>query len=248
MLCRTRWIPVAAVLAFAASAAPAAPPQAETQGTNVTLSVDQPRMDSRFDRIATLIKERKPGEAIPILDALIAEEEQAHAGEGRRIRSAQSSAESLMYALEGATDNRETVVVGPNWSMAVFLKGFALIDLGRSDEAKPLLEKAVEMSPMNAQFLAELGEWHKNRREWTEAYGLFERAADAAGISSESLRREQKGRGLRGMGFVLIEQGRFDEAEKLFRKCLKLNPSDQSAKTELQYIREEKARRQGRSS
>ena len=238
----------AALLAVAGSAAPAAPPQAETQGGNVTLSAAEPGLDSRLDRVAVLIKERKPGEAIAILDQLLAEEERAHAGEGRRIMSARSSAETLMYALEGATENRETVVVGPTWSMAVFLKGFALIDLGRADEAKPLLEKAVEMAPMNSQFLAELGEWHKGRRQWTEAYALFERAADATGISPEALQRAEKGRALRGMGFVLIEQGRLGEAEKVFRKCLKLDPNDQSAKNELQYIREQRARPKRRES
>ena len=239
---RTAPFLIAAMLALAGGAALAAPPQAETQGGNVTLSVDEPSLDPRLGRAAILIKERKAAEAISIVEQIIAEEERVHAGEGRLIKSARSPAESLMYALEGATENRETIVLGPTWSMALFLKGFALIDLGRPDEAKPLLEKAVEMAPMNAQFLAELGEWHKTRRQWTEAYALFDRAADAAGISPEDLQRAEKGRALRGMGFVLIEQGRLDEAEKLFRKCLKLNPNDQSARTELQYIREQKAR------
>ena len=44
------------------------------------------------------------------------------------------------------------------------------------------------------------------------------------------------------MGFVR-EQARWDEAEKLFRECLKLNPEDTKAKSELDYIAQQRARR-----
>jgi Flp pilus assembly protein TadD len=45
---------------------------------------------------------------------------------------------------------------------------------------------------------------------------------------------------MRGMGFVLIERGGLDEAEALFRDCLKLNPDDDHAKKELAYITEQR--------
>jgi Flp pilus assembly protein TadD len=44
------------------------------------------------------------------------------------------------------------------------------------------------------------------------------------------------------MGFVRSEQRRFDEAERLFRECLELDPDDAKAKSELNYIAQQRAR------
>jgi tetratricopeptide (TPR) repeat protein len=207
-----------------------------------------PKEDKRFGRVASLIAGGKPAEAIEVLDSIIADQEKAHPGETRQVYCARSPAELLLYTGMGAKAGRDTVVLGPDWSMAIFLKGFALIDLGRRDEAKPLFDRAVAMSPMNAQFLGELAEWHKNRREWAEAYKLFERARLASEFSPEDTKSHDLRRGMRGMGFVLIEQGRLDEAEALFRKCLELEPNDAGAKTELRYIEEQRAKAAPRSA
>lgn len=198
--------------------------------------------DKRFDRVAVLIAGGKPSEAIEVLDRIIADQEKAHRGETRQVFCARTPAELILYGGMGAQGGKGAVVLGPDWSMAVFLKGFALIDLQRPDEAKPFFDKAIAMSPMNAQFLGELGEWHKTRREWTQAYQLFERARGAARLSPDDMKNHDERRAMRGMGFVLIEQGKLDEAEALFRKCLEMDPNDAGAKTELQYIEEQRAK------
>ncbi len=43
-------------------------------------------------------------------------------------------------------------------------------------------------------------------------------------------------RAWRGKGFVLTEQGKLDESEALYRKCLALDADDGGAKRELEYI------------
>jgi len=187
-----------------------------------------------------LIRDKKPAEAIVKLDRIIADEARRHADERRQIYCAHSPAETLMYSGMAAQASKGAVVLDPTWCMAIFLKAFALIDLNRPDEAKPLFDRAVAMAPMNSQFLSELGEWHKVRREWDTAFALFERASSAAELSAEEIRMGHKGRALRGMGFVLIEQGKLDEAERLFRQALELNPNDEGAKNELQYIEEQR--------
>ena len=93
---------------------------------------------------------------------------------------------------------------------------------------------------MDAQYQAELGEWYKSRKDWARAYAAFEQASTAAEFSPEEAKSFEKRRALRGMGFALSEQGKFDEAEKLFRQCLKLDPNDAGAKQELEYIREQR--------
>jgi tetratricopeptide (TPR) repeat protein len=206
-------------------------------------AADPAAHDARIERAAALIREKKPAEAIELLDRMIIAEEKAHAGEKRRIYSSRSPAETLSYMLEAAAAGVEAVAVGSEWSDAVFFKGFALIDLGKHDEAGVLLKQAVGLAPANSQFLAELGEWHKTRREWEQAYSWFEKAEDRSSFSPEHSKKPHRSRALRGMGFVRIEQGRLDEAEKIFRKCLEIDPNDQGAKGELQYIREQRGLR-----
>jgi Flp pilus assembly protein TadD len=209
---------------------------------SLTLAVPAAAAETPSDQAWQLIQDKKPAEAIEALDRTIAEQSRAHAGERRQIYCAHSPAETLMYTGMAAQAKKEAVVLDPTWCMAIFLKGFALIDLDRSDEAGPLLEQALAMAPMNAQFLAELGEWHKVRREWDTAYSLFERAAAGAELSTDAVKLGHKTRALRGMGFVLIEQGKLDEAERLFRQCLELDPNDDHAKNELEYIRQQRER------
>jgi tetratricopeptide (TPR) repeat protein len=189
-----------------------------------------------IERAAALIRGKKPAEAIELLDRIIVAQEKAHAGETRRIYSSRGPEETLLYMVEAAAAKTEAIAVGSEWSFAVFFKGFALIDLGRHEEAGAFLKRAVELAPANSQFLAELGEWHKTRREWTQAYSWFEKAEDRSSLSPDHSKKPHRSRALRGMGFVLIEQGKLDEAEKIFRKCLEIDPDDEGAKGELQYI------------
>jgi Tfp pilus assembly protein PilF len=218
-----------------AATKPATPPAAATS--------DSAAQNALIERAVTLMHQGKPADAVPLLDQVIAAEEKAHSGEKRQIYSASSLTETMMYMGEAAAAKKEAVAFGPEWSLALFLKGFALVDLGSADAAGPLFERAVALSPANSQYLAELGEWHKNRREWDQAYARFEKAEQVAGTVSEERRKPERSRALRGMGFVLIEQGKLDEAEKMFRKCLEIDSNDEGAKGELEYIRDQRRSR-----
>ncbi|PTQ12220.1 diguanylate cyclase [Sphingomonas oleivorans] len=190
-----------------------------------------------------LIRAKRSAEALPILDAAIAAEDKSHADEKRQIFCSRAMIDALVYAAMGAKMKRDTLVLGPTWANVLFLKGFVLVDVGRAEDAKPFFDRAIELSPLNAQYLAELGEWNKSRKEWTQAFELFQRASDAAEFApDDDMKNFEKRRALRGMGYVLIEQGKLDEAERFYRQCLKLDPSDSIAKAELAYIREQKAK------
>ena len=231
----------AAIALMAAAIAPGPAPAAKSVGGS-GISADTTAA------AATLIGEKKAAEAVAMLDRIIAVETSKHKDESRRKYCADSPEESLAYLVMAAADKKDAVVVDRQLCMAIFLKGFALIDLGRGDEARPFLEQAVAMAPMNSQFLAELGEWHKVRREWEPAFALFERALEGAALSPAELQPRRKGRALRGMGFIRIEQNRLDDAEELFRQCLKIDPNDGKAKAELQFISERRASLKGRRS
>ena len=47
---------------------------------------------------------------------------------------------------------------------------------------------------------------------------------------------EDLGSAWRGEGYCLVEQGKLDEAEAIYRKALEANPKDQKSQGELRYI------------
>ncbi|MDO7842680.1 tetratricopeptide repeat protein [Sphingomonas immobilis] len=187
---------------------------------------------------AQLVKAGKPEAALPILDASLAGFAKDYAGEKRRIYCGNAPTETIVYMLGAAKDKADAVAIKPDWCEALFLKAFALVDLGRLPEARTLLERAVAMAPMHAHYLNELAYNYTQTREWPRALELYESAISAAEIGAKEARIEEKGRGYRGVGFVRVEQGKWDEAKTAYDETLKLDPNDAKSKGELRYIAE----------
>ena len=74
----------------------------------------------------------------------------------------------------------------------------------------------------------------------------FDEAEDDAKLGPEDTQRDELGRARRGQGYVLVELGKLDEAEKKYQQCVAANSNDSKAKAELQYVREQKAKREAR--
>jgi tetratricopeptide (TPR) repeat protein len=223
-------------LMLALAPAPPAPPP----GAPIVAVPDQ---DGELDRAVTLLSAGKPADAIAVLDALNAANQRIYAGESKQVFCARSPTEAILYAGMAAEQKKEAVVTAKAYCYGIYLKGYALIDLNRSDEARPYLERAVALAPSNSQFLGELGEWYKNRRNWDKARELFQKASGASAFSPDDRKGFDKRRALRGLGFILVEEGKLDEAEKMYRDCLAIDPTDEKAKAELDYIAQQKGKR-----
>lgn len=234
-------VTTALLMLLAQAASPGVAIQATDGKTTQTVAQpDEPANDALIDQAATAIKAGRSADALPFLDRVIAAEEAAHGHDTRLVFSARSITEGLAYTALGATAKKDAIVLGPDWAMAVFLKGFALVDVGRGDEAKPMFDRALSLSPMNSQFFAERGEWYKTRKDWNHAESDFAQAADFASFSPDALQSTDKRRGLRGQAFVLSEQGKFDKAEALYRQCLRIDPADANAQHELEWIADQR--------
>ncbi len=145
--------------------------------------------------------------------------------------------DTIYYMALAASENISAVAVNTSCSDALYLKGYANLDLGKIEVAEKYLLRAVEMSPINSMYLSELGHIYQTKRDWENALYTFqesERYADT--YSPPELKTHELSRAKRGVGFALIELGKLDEAETKFKECLEINKNDKSALNELKYI------------
>lgn len=228
---------LAAIPAWAQSAAPAPQSAPATQ--------QSPREAARAAKLGealAAIRNGKAAEAIRVLDPLLAEYEKLHAGEKGQIFCAHNVKQAILYASEADAANRGSTVLGPDWCNALWARGFALIDLQQVDAAVPFLERAVALSPSHPHYLSELGYAYQAQKQWQRSYDAYARAAAGAEYEEGDQRNRSLRRAWFGMGYDLIELGRLDEAEKLLNRCLELFPDDQKVKSELQFIKEQRAK------
>ena len=191
-----------------------------------------------------LVQSKKSAEGIQIFDSVASGYESKYKDKNTKYYSSRSPAETLFYTLDAANSNKgSTTVVSGNWGYAYYLKGYALLDLGRVAEAKAQLQRAVTLSPQNSQFLSELGHVYQLEKNWQSSLQIFQRAEGAAKeFSPANARNAELGRAWRGMGFAYVELNRLDDAEAMYRKCLELDKNDAAAMRELRYVQGVKAK------
>jgi tetratricopeptide (TPR) repeat protein len=170
--------------------------------------------------------------------------------------SARSPSETLFYMLTSAAtqaeakkagqETRGAVTVSSIWSEAYYLKAYARVEQERFDEAKAVLQEALAISPLYPALWNELGAIYQEQSQWPQALDAYEQAESGVEIvypDKSEQRTLSLTRALRGKGFVLIETGELKKAEKLYKRCLKMDPTDAIAKRELAYIANLKARK-----
>jgi len=210
----------------------AAAPIGAAQGQELT-------NDAKLGEIVQLIQGGQPQQAVDKLNPLLADYERRYAGQPRPLCDVEP-AETKAYA--GVAGKDYTLTDG-GWCIALWAKGFALIDLKQLDAAVPFLERSVALAPFHPHYLSELGYAYQAQKSWQRSYDFYARAADAALRQEGDRRNKSLRRAWFGMAFDMIEMGRLDDAEKLFRKCLEVSPNDEAVKSELRYIEEQRAKK-----
>lgn len=174
------------------------------------------------------------------------------------VRGARApGAATLLVLMMGASEHRDTVVMGPMYSDALYLRAFCEMDLGDSARAEATLNEALTIIPNDVVYSAELGHIYQQRGDHDAAIRTFRAALENAemlqrsgafaaspehprgapvfnGGTVDDLRR----RALRGIGYSQFEQGDFAAAEQTYQQVLQIDPNDDTALHELALIRE----------
>jgi tetratricopeptide (TPR) repeat protein len=129
------------------------------------------------------------------------------------------------------------------WCYAIYLKAYCLIDLRQPADAARQLDRALSMAPRNSQYLSERAELFTRARDLDASLAMFKQAEESAELTpNPNSARNLRSRACRGVGYVLVEQGKLDEAEANYNRCLGIDPEDQKSKNELGYIAQVRAK------
>jgi hypothetical protein len=170
-------------------------------------------------------------------DPVIDHYEVMYKGSKSRIYSAQNQVQVILYAALPAGNRESVEVLDTVWADAYLLKAYALTELKRIADAQKALESAIALSPMNSQYLSELAYTYQAQKDCDKSIATYVQAASMAELASDDATKTVNlTRAWRGEGYCLVEQGKMNEAEAMYRKCLTLDPNDSRAKGELEYI------------
>jgi tetratricopeptide (TPR) repeat protein len=197
--------------------------------------------DARTTKAADFMASHKPADALKAIEPVVAAYDKDNAKSKKTFYCARSVEEESALRERALKMQQDAEIVKPNWCDALFIKGFVLIDLNRSKDAGPNLQRAATMAPLHSNMVSEYAEYQKSVANWPEAYRLFSQASDAVEFTPDAIKIFAQGRAWRGMGFSLIELNRLDEAEAMFKKALTIDPNDARAKNELAYIAQVRA-------
>jgi Flp pilus assembly protein TadD len=208
-----------------------------------------------LEEVRPLIDAKNPEGAIEKCDQIIALFKAHYGSSKHKIYCARTPAESLGYLMIAAaainkgtfeTGKRDAIVLSATWASAYFLKAYALQDLSRISEARSTIRLAVELSPWSCLYLCELGSIYKLEKNWARAKEAYETAEGQASLSPDNVKAAELGQARRGLGYVMVELGQLDEAERKYQQCLAADPNDAKAAAELEYVRGLKAKRKSR--
>ncbi|HWR01312.1 MAG TPA: tetratricopeptide repeat protein [Chlorobaculum sp.] len=207
-----------------------------SQRAFATTADDDANAANELNAGVVLVKAKQPAQALEHFDKVISNFESRYHDSSTTYYSARTDKEKSYYQLN-APNPSKTVVLSSDWAYGYYYKSYSLTELGRVPEAITLLQKALSMSPQNAQFMEELGYHYQNQKNWAAALDLFKKAEFASKeFTPQEYRNAELARAWRGIGYVYVEYGRLDEATAIYRQCLELNANDEKAKGELEYI------------
>ena len=229
---------LAIVTAFALAIQAAVPHRAPSSAPTTVEAQNEPRLRTAIQ----LIRDHQPQPALDVLTTAIAAYDTDHASEKRRLYCGMSGAEGILYAGMAARDKTNAVILPPGYCVALYLRGYVLIDLGRIADAKAAYQQLLVFAPEHAQYVTEMGQLARLEKDWPTMLSLCERSRGLADLADPKEQVLQQTAALRCQGYALVEEHKLDDAEKRYHDALTLDPNDAKSQGELRYIAGQRAK------
>ncbi len=172
----------------------------------------------------------------------------AKAGPDDEIYATHNATETAAYTAkvakenEGAAKPLKLVTVDGAWADALVLKARALAKLNRANEAMSALNQASIISPAYPLVWIEMGALYRDQKDWERSFKAYKSAENNAGAIEDKAKQTQAlASALRGQAVAMTELGRLDDAETLYKRCLKMDPGDTAATDGLAQVQARRA-------
>ena len=197
-------------------------------------------------KATAFLREKRPGAALGVLDAIMPAVD-AEVAETRKKSLAfcsTSLTEALIYSMLGTKVKKDAVVLGRDVCDTYYVYAFALMDVGRIAEAITVWEKLTALAPMHSAYFSELGFAYRTNKQIEKAVAAYKQAVDFANMAGDkTVENFERGRALRGLGFIKVDLGDLDAGEKYYREALKFDPENVTTKAELKYIADQRVKK-----
>ncbi|MFW2176428.1 MULTISPECIES: tetratricopeptide repeat protein [unclassified Moraxella] len=214
--------------------------QVAIQGINVRFE-NNPTLDKQaqiaLPQAKELMMAKQFDKALATVQPIIDSYQQKYANSKAPVYSSRT-VEQAKVITQLAIDKKqkEIIILHDEWVTALYLKGFILVEKNQPSQALTAYHQALELSPFNSQVASEIGHLFQIQRDWQSAGDIFEMASQFSEFSPAGNKDFEYTRALRGMAFSATEQGDYEKAKKLYQQCLEINPKDNVARQELQYV------------
>lgn len=218
---------------------------ARAEGVSLPLdSLDEGALRSELVRGLEAVKAGKSADAVAIFDGVDQKLTAAHTG-GPRVFCGHGADEIALYMLKAASDGGgDAIAVDGLWCDAIYYEAYALSELSRFADAAKLLDRVLKMAPDDSLYLNERAELLTRERQYDPAIAMYQLAEqDSKYMVGDGNSRTVESVACRGIGYILVEQGKLDEADANYRRCLTLDPNDQKSEAELGYVAQLKAKK-----
>ena len=124
---------------------------------------------------------------------------------------------------------------------ALFLRAFALTELGRRSDAIEALQQLTRLSPDAPRYVVELAYAYRASGDKDAAMATYAAAVKVASRPAAVDGAKYRAAALRGMGYLLVDKGDLAGGEKAYRASLRDDPESKIAAGELAFIARKRA-------
>jgi tetratricopeptide (TPR) repeat protein len=196
-----------------------------------------------IDRASGLVARKQSVQALEMLEPVLTRFDTriAEAEKKGMVFCGPSLIEATLYSLVSASKKKNSVVLGPEVCNALFSKAYALTDLDRKAEALATLQRLIALAPMHGQYFVELGFSYRENGHNDKALEAYQTALDNAEYAEDDAAKKLvRAAARRGIGYMLVEKGDLNGAEKSYKQSLKDDPDSMIAKSELTFIAQQR--------